>query len=345
MADTNYFYDIEIFSLTSTTQNPLHLLADAAFISENTNNSNKLTQHEIPSHYTKCSTNCSDYNREMFGKSATSNYSTNLTDNNETMKLEQKKIKPIKSGHNTNIKTNSQIKSSNDDCLNTGFSTLSKNSSISDLNFNSNKQDFRVRSLAVEFKYDKEKIQLLEPNSVASKNQDIKNPFHLFNNGKIIEDIKKPISLSSNDKSKDDDIKRPISLISNDKSKDDVTKKLISLPSNDKFKDDKFKDDKFKDDKSKDDKSKDDNIKKPVSLSSNNKSKDNNIKKPIQLSNKNSRRKITKKQNNAERKKKRIVKNHDPSQLRIHAKTYTTRSNRISKPPSASSAGGRWTGS
>lgn len=226
-----------------------------------------------------------------------------------------------------------------------GFSTLSKNSSISDLNFNSNKQDFRVRSLAVEFKYDKEKIQLLEPNSVASKNQDIKNPFHLFNNGKIIEDIKKPISLSSNDKSKDDDIKRPISLISNDKSKDDVTKKLISLPSNDKFKDDKFKDDKFKDDKSKDDKSKDDNIKKPVSLSSNNKSKDNNIKKPIQLSNKNSRRKITKKQNNAERKKKRIVKNHDPSQLRIHAKTYTTRSNRISKPPSASSAGGRWTGS
>lgn len=215
-----------------------------------------------------------------------------------------------------------------------GFSTLSKNSSISDLNFNSNKQDFRVRSLAVEFKYDKEKIQLLEPNSVASKNQDIKNPFHLFNNGKIIEDIKKPISLSSNDKSKDDDIKKPISLISIDKSKDDVT-----------FKDDKFKDDKFKDDKSKDDKSKDDNIKKPVSLSSNNKSKDNNIKKPIQLSNKNSRRKITKKQNNAERKKKRIVKNHDPSQLRIHAKTYTTRSNRISKPPSASSAGGRWTGS
>jgi hypothetical protein len=112
MADTNYFYDIGIFSLTtSKTQNPLHLLADAAFISEKTNN--KLTQHEISPHYSKCSTNC---NQEIFTKST-----TNLNENNEkTTKFEQKKIKPIKLGHNTNIKTNSQIKNSNDDYLNSG---------------------------------------------------------------------------------------------------------------------------------------------------------------------------------------------------------------------------------
>jgi hypothetical protein len=189
---------------------------------------------------------------------------------------------------------------------------LTKNSSITDLNFNSSKQDFKVR-----------RIQLLEPNSVVSKNQDIKNQFQLFSNGKIIDDIKKPISLSSNDKSKDDDVKKQISLPSNDKFKDDDIKKPVSLPSNNK--------------------SKDDNVKKSISLSSKNKSKD--IKKPIQLSNKdNSRRKIKKKHNNAERKKKKIVKNYESLQSKVYTKSYTTRSNRISKPPSASS-GGRWTAS
>ncbi|GBC06557.1 hypothetical protein RclHR1_06910004 [Rhizophagus clarus] len=341
MADANFFYDIGIISLTSKPQNPLHLLADAAFISENTNNSNKLTQHETSSRYSKYSNNRSDYNREIFTKSPTSNYSTKLTDINETTKLEQKKIKPIKLGLNTNIKPTSysQIKSSNDDCLstgknpdknpgknpskNSGFSTLSKNSSISDLNFNPNKQDFKVRSLAVEFKYGKEKIQFLEQNSMVKKNQD-KNSFKSFNNDKIIDDIKKPMPLSSNDKSNDDDIKKQISLPSNDKLKDDDIKKSVSLSSSDE--------------------SKDDNIKKSVSLSRNNKSK-NNIKKPIKLSNKDdSKRKITKKQNNAERKRKKFVKNQGSLQLRSHIETYTTRSNRVSRPPSASS-GGRWTGS
>lgn len=113
MAETNKTNIFEIFSLTHATQNPLYLLAEAAFISENTN---KLTQHEKSSYYSNCSTNCSNYSQEIFTET-TSHYSTNSTyhinDYTELNFSEQKKF-------GTDYKTTSLIDNLNDDCLNSG---------------------------------------------------------------------------------------------------------------------------------------------------------------------------------------------------------------------------------
>ncbi|RIA81942.1 hypothetical protein C1645_789308 [Glomus cerebriforme] len=290
MAESNIFYDIEILSLTNTPQNPLHLLAEAAFISENTDDSSKLTKHEISSNYSKCSTNCS----EIFTETA-SHCSTSFTDldHNEDIELDSSEKRNIKTEHHPNIKPNPQIENLNDGCLNSDLTLCNNSTTISDLTLNSenlissddsfstdtknsgnlnlNKQDsYKVKSL-VDLKYDKERLPpIFEHKSLVEKNQDVKNQ----------------IPLSSNDNS-NDDVKNPVN---------------------------------------------------PVQLFNKDNSKDNNSKEKLTKK----RKRVKSHDDNTERRKKRTIRNRES--LLVHSKTYVTRSNRISKPPSASS-GGRWTSS
>src|SRR3954452_13215764 len=97
MAESNKTNIFEIFSLTHATQNPLYLLAKAAFISENTN---KLTQQEKSLYYSK---NCSNYSQEIYTETAL-HYSTNSTYHiNDDTEFKFSENKMISTVHKTTL--------------------------------------------------------------------------------------------------------------------------------------------------------------------------------------------------------------------------------------------------